>query len=50
MRKLLLTSSALVVSCISSYATADVSVTGAFGGLTVQHHQTLQLQMVMQWS
>ena len=33
MRKLLLTSSALVAAAsISSYAVADVSVTGGFGG------------------
>ncbi len=49
MRKLLLTSSALVAAAsISSYAVADVSVTGAFEWkYTVQHHLTKLLKMVM---
>ena len=45
--KLLLTSSALVAAAsISSYAVADVSVSGALSGHTVQHLQT-SLQTVM---
>ena len=50
MRKLLLTSSALVAAAsISSYAVADVSVTGGLSGHTSQYLQVSLQLMVTVW-